>query len=127
MSCSSPTEVSQIYARTARCQRWWARGALLLAVITAWVVARSAMHLVQQNDELEWSSGLIIYLAPILLVITFCVLALRRFRASHHAQAKANQLLALELLLAKAPDEARKQVLAQQIAEVVVGKASCCK
>ena len=127
MACTPPTEVSQIYQRTACCQRWAGRLALLLVLVVALVISSRAAHLIKKSDDLSWGSVVAAYSGLMILAFTLSVLALRRFRASHHAQVKANQLMALELLASKATDPEMKQALAKQMAEAIVGKSTCCK
>jgi hypothetical protein len=127
MSCTPATEVSQIYVRVARCQRWSGRIALFLAGLVSVLIFRSAAHRFVDQDEVEFGTLAVIYLAPLLFQITLCVLALRRFRASYHAQVKANQLMAMELLATKATDDQVRREINQRMADVVVGKPGCCK
>ena len=65
--------------------------------------------------------------AQLTLLLSVLFLARRRASAAHHAQVKANNLNALELLAASAPDEATKKDLLARAADLVAGKPGCCK
>jgi hypothetical protein len=123
MSCTPATEVSQIYARSARCQRWVARFALFLAILVSFLIYRSVVL----HGDFDAPTLAVMIVAPLFIVITFSILALRRFRASYHAQVKANQLMAMELMLSKASDDQARREISQRIADVIVGKPGCCK
>ena len=63
----------------------------------------------------------------LILILSVLFLARRRASAAHHAQVKANNLKALELLAASAIDEATKKDLHSRAADLVAGKPGCCK
>jgi hypothetical protein len=119
MSCSAPTEVSQIYRRTARCARWSARASLLGSVLVAFVAFLAPQpHLIGQLAGFG---------ALFTLQVSLFLLALRRFSAARHASVKANQLEAVELLLTKAGDESVRKELTLRLADLSAGKPGCCK
>ena len=61
------------------------------------------------------------------LLLSVLFLSRRRCSAAHHAMVKSNNLKALELLAASAPDEATKKDLLARSADLVAGKPGCCK
>lgn len=123
MSCSAPTEVSQIYRRTARCARWSARASLLGSVLAAFLAFKSA----QAGSPDVGIGQLTAFVALFTLQVSLFLLALRRFSAARHASVKANQLEAVELLLSKAGDESVRKELTLRLADLAAGKPGCCK
>ncbi|MEY3813090.1 MAG: hypothetical protein RI910_947 [Verrucomicrobiota bacterium] len=67
------------------------------------------------------------FVGQLILLLSVFFLARRRASAAHHAQVKANNLKALELLAASATDEATKKDLHARAADLVAGKPGCCK
>lgn len=132
MSCTAPTEVSQVFCRTAKCARWSGRAALAVSVIAAVVLYKSATGYAQglgadTNTVQKVVGQLTAFAALFTLQLSFFLLALRRFSAARHAAVKANQLKSLELLQSKATDDATRNALALQAADIVTGKPGCCK
>jgi hypothetical protein len=132
MSCSAPTEVSQVYRRAARCARWSARASLLGSVLVAFVAFKSAQSgcpaLAGEAAPAPRLIGqLTAFVALFTLQVSLFLLALRRFSAARHASVKANQLEAVELLLTKAGDESVRKELTLRLADLSAGKPGCCK
>ncbi len=67
------------------------------------------------------------FVGQLTLLLSVLCLACRRCSAAHHAQVKANNLKALELLAAAATDEAAKKDFLARSADLVAGKPGCCK
>ena len=67
------------------------------------------------------------FVAQLALLLTVFCLARRRLSAAHHAMVKSNNLKALELLAASAPDEATKKDILARSADLIAGKPGCCK
>lgn len=134
MACPTPTSASEVFCRAAKCRRWSARLALLVAIIIAVIIAKGGVSFIHnageagKNGTAERIAGhLTVFAAQFILLLVFLGLARRRFSASHHASVKANNLKALELLAAQAPDEASKKELLARAADIVAGKSGCCK
>ena len=133
MACSAPTSASEVFCRAAKCNRWSARFALVAAVVVTFVLAPPGTEFV--HNSTSGNVGAVERIVAhcthftALLVLQFSLLfvARRRLSASHHAAVKANNLKALELLAAAAPDEATKKDILARSVDLVAGKPGCCK
>lgn len=134
MACNPPSSASEVFCRAAKCRRWSARLATLLAVIVAIVMAKGGTSFIHdaagagERGSAERITGhLTTFAAQLLLLWALLFAARRGYSASHHASVKANNLKALELLAAQATDEATKKDLTARAADLVSGKSGCCK
>ena len=133
MACTAPTEVSQIFHRTARCARWSARASLVCSVLVAFLAYKGGQvgGFIALATEGPLAPRVIAQLtafaALFTLQVSFFLLAVRRFSAARHASVKGNQLQALELLLSKTTDESVRKELTLRLADLATGKPGCCK
>ena len=133
MACTPPTSASEVFARAAKCNRLMGRVLIALAVVLAIVITKggedfSRNPVFANPGSAERIAGhLTVFAAQFTLLLTALFFARRRASAAHHAQVKANNLKALELLAASATDEATKKDLLARAADLVAGKPGCCK
>ena len=133
MACTPPTSASEVFARAAKCNRLMGRVLIALAVVLAIVITKggadfSRNPVFANPGSAERIAGhLTVFAAQFTLLLTALFFARRRASAAHHAQVKANNLKALELLAASATDEATKKELLARAADLVAGKPGCCK
>lgn len=133
MASTPPASASELFWRAAKCQRLMARLALVAAIIMTIIMAKSGTEFIRNSTTgnaggAERITGHLTYFVALLVLqLTFLFLARRRSSAAHHASVKSNNLKALELLAASAPDEATKKDLHARAADLVAGKPGCCK
>ncbi|NBV55682.1 MAG: hypothetical protein EBR70_03725 [Verrucomicrobia bacterium] len=135
MACTPPTSASEVFARAAKCNRLMGRVLIALAVVLAIVITKGGADFSRNPNPLSANPGsaeriaghLTVFAAQFTLLLTALFFARRRASAAHHAQVKANNLKALELLAASATDEATKKDLLARAADLVAGKPGCCK
>ena len=134
MACTPPATASEVFCRAAKCRRWSARFAILVAVILAVIIAKDGVAFIHnasgagERGAAERIVGhLTVFSAQFLLLLSFLFYARRGFSAAHHASVKSGNLKALELLAAQATDEATKKEILARAADLVAGKSGCCK
>ncbi len=133
MACTPPATPSEVFCRAAKCNRLMGRVLVVLAVVLAVVLVKGGAEFIRNSTAgltgtAERIVGFVaIFAAQFTLLLTALFFARRRASAAHHAQVKANNLKALELLAASATDEATKKDLLARAADLVAGKPGCCK
>ena len=133
MACTHPATPSEVFARAAKCNRLMGRVLVALAVVLAIVLVKGSNEFIRNSTAgltgaAERIVGFVaIFATEFTLLLTALFFARRRASAAHHAQVKANNLKALELLAASATDEATKKDLLARAADLVAGKPGCCK
>jgi hypothetical protein len=134
MACTPPSSASEVFCRAAKCRRWSARLAILIAVIIAVIIAKDGVSFIHnasgagERGAAERITGhLTAFAAQFILLLSFLFYARRGFSAAHHASVKSGNLKALELLAAQATDESTKKEILARAADLVAGKPGCCK
>ena len=134
MACTPPTSASEVFCRAAKCNRLMGRVLFAFAIVLTLILVNGGKEFIHNsNTGLERGGAerivghLTSFVAQLILLLTVFCLARRRASAAHHAQVKANNLKALELLAASATDEATKKDLHARAADLVAGKPGCCK
>ena len=133
MACTPPASASDVFCRAAKCNRLVSRLAMVGVVILTIIMVKSGAEFIR-NASSGISGGperivghVTSFAAVLVLQLSLLFVARRRASAAHHAQVKANNLKALELLAASATDEAAKKDLHARAADLVAGKPGCCK
>ena len=134
MACTPPASASEVFCRAAKCNRLTSRIAMVGVLILTIIMAKAGIEFVHNaGSGLERGGAerivghLTHFVALLILQVSLLFVARRRASAAHHAQVKANNLKALELLAASATDEAAKKDLLARSADIVAGKPGCCK
>ena len=133
MACTPPTSASEVFCRAAKCNRLMGRVLVGFSVILTIIIAKGGAEFIRNSSAGNVGGAerivghLTVFAGELTLLLTLLFLARRRASAAHHAQVKANNLKALELLGASATDEAAKKDLLARAADLVAGKPGCCK
>ena len=133
MACTPPTSASEVFCRAAKCNRLMGRVLVGFSVILTIIIAKGGAEFIRNSSAGNVGGAerivghLTVFAGELTLLLAFLFLARRRASAAHHAQVKANNLKALELLAASATDEAAKKDLHARAADLVAGKPGCCK
>ena len=117
------------YYRSARCNRWAARIVMAGVVILVVIMSSVGAGLVKADGAKAnvIVGHLLTFIALATLALMLFNLAKSRFSASRHASVKAQSIVTLEALLAKATDEAVKADLHTRLADIAAPKSGCCK
>lgn len=117
------------YYRASRCNRWSARFALFGVIILVVIMSSIGAGLVKAPSAKSnvIVGHLLTFFALATLALMLFNLAKSRFSAARHASVKAQSIVMLEALLAKATDEAVKADLHTRLADIAAPKSGCCK
>ena len=133
MACTPPASASEVFHRAAKCNRLMGRVLVGFSVILTIIIAKGGAEFIRNASAGNVGGAerivghLTVFAGELTLLFALLFLARRRASAAHHAMVKSNNLKALELLAASAPDEASKKDLLARAADLVAGKPGCCK
>ena len=133
MACTPPTSASEVFCRAAKCNRLMGRVLFAFAIFLTLILVHGGKEFIHNSTAGNVGSAerivghLTSFVGQLILILSVFFLARRRASAAHHAMVKANNLKALELLAASAPDEVTKKDLHARAADLVAGKPGCCK
>ena len=133
MACTPPASASEVFCRAAKCNRLMGRVLVGFSVILTIIIAKGGAEFIRNSSAGNVGGAerivghLTVFAGELTLLLALLFLARRRASAAHHAQVKANNLKALEILAASASDEATKKDLHARAADLVAGKPGCCK
>lgn len=133
MACTPPASASEVFCRSAKCNRLMGRVLFAFAIFLTLILVSGSTEFIRNSSAGNVGGAerivghLTAFVALLSLQLALICLARRRFSASHHASVKSGNLKALELLAASATDEATKKDLLARAADIVAGKPGCCK